>query len=250
MDITLEKSLFRACSILFGSEISVNRDFLFYIELQGVKGAFRRKALMTHPDRFILPGINNNSASDFIEAAEAYKQLVNFIDSREKNGYLSSSLRRNSTHSQRSDMPHGKGVHRDRYYSGSMPRRPLLFAEYLYYSGIITWSSLIQAVVWQRQLRPHFGKIACGWRYLSEKQIQVIIKNKKISEKIGCAAVRMNFLNQFQVYVILRHQMNSQRPIGNYFVDTGVFTEERLCELLSRFRYHKVASKVKRPQYQ
>ena len=242
MDINLENNLLRACGILFGPEAGENREFLFYIQLEGVKAAFRRKALMTHPDRQILTGIDQQSSGDFIEVTEAYKQLSGFINSREEIN-LSSSWRYYANTGKPNMRPY-REVNQKKYYSGVIPKRPLLFAEYLYYSGNITWESLIRAIAWQRQFRPRFGEIACGWRYLCCEQLGSIIKCKRFGEKIGDASLRMNLLHRFQVQTILRHQMRTQRRIGEYFIDSGIFTEARLYELLSGFRNHNDSSKV------
>ena len=43
---------------------------------------------------------------------------------------------------------------------GPLPRRRLRLAEFLYYTGRVSWQSLIGAIVWQRSTRPHFGELA------------------------------------------------------------------------------------------
>jgi hypothetical protein len=238
MDLYLEKNLLHACRILFGRQVSVNRDFLFYIQIQGVKSAFRKKAFITHPDRAVLSGCTEKNTVNFIEALSAYKQLVNFIDKRERGVYSSATKTDRVQPREPVRKNHDTG-HNKRYYSGSMPRRPLLFAEYLYYSGIITWESLLQAIVWQQRKKSRFGEVACRLRYLSNEQIRKIIKKRRVKEKIGDAAFRMNFLNRFQVQSILWHQTVSQKRIGMYFVETGIFTSEKLHELLfSHRRYN------------
>lgn len=241
MDLALEKNLLRACRLLFGPEISLNRDFLFYIQLQGVKSAFRRKALITHPDRSVFSCFAENNPVHFIEALSAYKQLTDFIDKRERGVYSSASKTNMVQPQEPVRKDHDTGCNK-RYYSGIMPRRPLLFAEYLYYAGIITWESLIKAIVWQRRLKSRFGDVACHLRYLSKEQIWKIIQGKRFKEKIGDAAFRMNLLNRFQVQSILWHQTVSQKRIGTYFVETGIFTSEKLHELLSVHRRYNAGT--------
>jgi len=235
MDHILEKNLLRACRLLFGPDVSINRDFLFYIQLQGVKRAFRKKALITHPDSAILSGCTEKNSVHFIEALSAYKQLAEFIYKREK-GVYSSASKPGTIQPPKQVRKYQDTDYRKRYYSGIMPRRPLLFAEYLYYAGIITWESLIQSIVWQRRLKLRFGEVAHRLRYLSKEQICKIIEKRRVREKIGDTAVRMNFLNRFQVDTILWHQTVSQKHIGKYFVENGIFTIEKLYELLSDHR--------------
>jgi hypothetical protein len=249
MDITLEKNLLRACRLLFGPEVSINRDFLFYIQLQGVKRAFHKKALITHPDRAVLSGCTEKDPVHFIEALSAYKQLADFIDKRER-GVYSSASKIDMVQPQKPVRKHQDTDYHKRYYSGIMPRRPLLFAEYLYYSGIITWESLIQAIVWQRRLKLRFGEVAYRLRYLSKEQIWKIMGKRRFREKIGDTAVRMNFLSRVQVHTILWHQTVSQKRIGKYFVETGIFTREKLHELLSCHRnYNAVKSNNHKNKY-
>ncbi len=46
-----QRELFRSCEILFGPELRISSEFLDYLEVNGVKSAFRKRALETHPDR-------------------------------------------------------------------------------------------------------------------------------------------------------------------------------------------------------
>ena len=67
MNYTLDhKELFKACNILFGSEIDTNMDFLYYIQTNGIKSAYRKKAFQTHPD--LQPGTTGNAATATDEA--------------------------------------------------------------------------------------------------------------------------------------------------------------------------------------
>jgi hypothetical protein len=43
--------LYHACRILFGTELQCSPEFLDYLQISGVKSAFRRRAMETHPDR-------------------------------------------------------------------------------------------------------------------------------------------------------------------------------------------------------
>ena len=49
-----ETEVFRACRTLFGPELQLNREFLSYLQPAGVRSAYRKKAKVTHPDRFAL----------------------------------------------------------------------------------------------------------------------------------------------------------------------------------------------------
>ena len=43
--------LFNACRTIFGSQVNVSTEFLRYLQPVGVKSAYKKRALETHPDR-------------------------------------------------------------------------------------------------------------------------------------------------------------------------------------------------------
>ena len=62
-----------ACKILFGAEVRVSSDFLNYIKPSGLKTAYRRRALETHPD--VCP----SSGEDFKSVLDAYQLLLEIV---------------------------------------------------------------------------------------------------------------------------------------------------------------------------
>lgn len=246
MDIAYENNLFRACSVLFGSDVPVNHDFLSYIQTSGVKSAFRQRALVTHPDRvvFLDETAQRQSTEQFIETTWAYKQLLDFITNRENGSF--SLKNRPAANSE----PSGKEYHETnryvRYYNGPMPKRILLFGEYLYYKRTVPWKAFIQSIVWQRQLRPRFGDVACRWRYLTEEDVRFLITSKKLCEKIGETAVRFDILRQAQVNAVVLHQRLNQRKIGEYFVESGYLTREKINSMLTEFKIHNSGFNIRK----
>ncbi|MBF0520931.1 MAG: hypothetical protein HQK92_14560 [Nitrospirae bacterium] len=87
-DVANEAELYDACRVLFGTEIKVDRNFLEYIQPSGVKSAYRKMALLTHPDRVAALGSDylRNLNVDFRSVAEAYEKLSKYLKLRE-NGY-------------------------------------------------------------------------------------------------------------------------------------------------------------------
>ena len=53
-------------------------------------------------------------------------------------------------------------------WQGGLPRKQLLLGRFLYYSGVISMTSLIEAIVWQKSKRPMVGKIAVRWDWLDQ----------------------------------------------------------------------------------
>ncbi|MBF0456630.1 MAG: DnaJ domain-containing protein [Nitrospirae bacterium] len=82
-----ELELYDACRVLFGKEVRIDRQFLEYIQPSGVKSAYRKMALATHPDRFAVLGANIQAdTSNFRTVAEAYEKLSKYLKLRES-GY-------------------------------------------------------------------------------------------------------------------------------------------------------------------
>jgi preprotein translocase subunit Sec63 len=72
-----KQDLFKACESLFGMDIDVSVEFLRYLKPAGVKAAFRKKALETHPDRAImLAGQTDSLENRFKEINLAYQLLT------------------------------------------------------------------------------------------------------------------------------------------------------------------------------
>ncbi|MBF0345290.1 MAG: hypothetical protein HQL06_13805 [Nitrospirae bacterium] len=88
MYVVNECELYDACRVLFGDEVKIDRGFLEYIQLSGVKSAYRKIALATHPDRYAAEGedYKKTCTQQFIEATEAYEKINTYLKHRE-NGF-------------------------------------------------------------------------------------------------------------------------------------------------------------------
>ena len=71
------------------------------------------------------------------------------------------------------------------FYHGPLPRRPLRLAEFLYFTGRISWQSLISALVWQRAVRPRFGELARELRSITSADLAKILASKLRHEQTG-----------------------------------------------------------------
>lgn len=127
-------ALERAARLVLGREIGagVDRDEL--------RRAFRRRALELHPDRAAALG---REAADLTEGFRALCSAYELLDGR--SGMA------------REDAREGEPRERPRR-EGDLPPRPLRFAEYLYYSGRISWSDLAEAIAWQRRAGRKIGR--------------------------------------------------------------------------------------------
>jgi hypothetical protein len=245
MDRAYELKLMHSCRVLFGTQAKGGRDFLFCLELSGVKSAFRRKALMTHPDRAALRSRGKGGAEPFLAVKDAYNQLVEFIGKRhtmrrpERRRTPSSPIgnRRSARPGRHAARRHGTG----NTFRGALPRRRLLLGEFLYYSGFITWESLMKAIVWQRRQRPRLGEIACSWGWISSSEALAVARGKRIGTPMGEALVQSELLSRTQVRSIVSRQRRMQSSLGKYFISRRILTPAALGRLIAHYRVHNSA---------
>ena len=81
-----EQELYKACQVIFGSDLHVTRQFLEYVQLSGVKSAYRKRAKETHPDLLAGQGefVQRRGARQFQSVKEAYENLKLYVAAREK----------------------------------------------------------------------------------------------------------------------------------------------------------------------
>ncbi|MCP4695215.1 MAG: J domain-containing protein [Desulfobacterales bacterium] len=240
MELASTEELLDACGVLFGPEVKVSPQFLHYIQPSGIKAAFREKALETHPDRAVALGKYGSGMDDmFKEVVGAYEKLraaikgdgTVLVKKKETNG----GRRRGAPRGQK----YGAGFS-DILYTGEIPRRELLFGRFLYYSGLISWRSLIQAITWQRKQRPLIGQIALEWGMLSRREIHEIIIGRDLAEKFGEAALRKGLIRRGDLLAILGKQRGLHRQIGDYFVTRRQFTRVDMTRVAYEQRRHNV----------
>lgn len=126
------------------------------------------------------------------------------------------------------------------YYSGRTPARNLRFAEYLYYSGSISWTDLVHALVWQYRNRPKLGELATTSGLLCFEDVLEIIRLKTSGELFGEAAVRLGYLDAAKLDSLVREQKKLGMPIGRYFTAEGKMTQEDLYKKLMEMRRHNI----------
>jgi hypothetical protein len=256
--------LLRDCRLLFGSAAGVNRQFLESLQMTALKSAFRRAALITHPDLFSGQGraIQKHHAELFIGASEAYRRLTLYLSQKPSfPGAFppprgSAAARRaprtwtspsgfsgpRSTVHQGPNPGYAAGIRPfpgGRIYAPHCaPAWPLRTGEFLYYSKIISWKLLISAIVWQRRQRERIGEIAQRWGWLSEHEILEVAAGRYLGERIGEVLLRYEWLTPFQVGTLLHHQRKSQRPIGGFFVEQGLLSARDLDIVLEDLGEH------------
>ena len=234
-----ETEVLRACQTLFGTRVRINRGFLFNLQPEGLKAAYRKQAKQTHPDFFACesPNIQQQQTALFRDVVDAYDVVNRYFKQREKRACASSSSPAPAHRSPRKpnkkswhpannmDGPAGPSVHE------ALPLRSLQFGQYLYYRGFITYRGLIDAVVWQRRQRPVIGDIALRWSWLNPASIEWILQAGGLRGRFGEKASALGLLTPFQIRVLLSFQRSRQKRLGTYFVEHRIMKAEKL-ELL------------------
>jgi hypothetical protein len=124
------------------------------------------------------------------------------------------------------------------YYRGPVPHRHLRLAEFLYYTGRISWQSLIGSIVWQRAAQPRFGELAKEMRRISGPDLARILSSRVRGEQTGQTAQRLHILTEAEVERILKLQRARRKPIGRYFVEKDGLTNTKLGEILWEMHRH------------
>jgi hypothetical protein len=232
-----ETALINACHTLFGKDLFISKDFLWYLQPAGLKAAYRQKAKEAHPDRFNdLPAIDRQEKTAFFqEVNQAYDLLRSFFSDREKRTEKPiphSAARRQP--SQTASEPETKHNAFRR-----VPERTLEFGQYLYNRGLITYPQLIEALVWQRQQRPSIGQLAVNFGWLkSEDTLRVVRTSGTAYSRFGERAIHLGLLSSGQVQVLLRHQRNLHQKLGEYFIELGILSRKEVEHLALKLVEH------------
>jgi hypothetical protein len=126
--------LYHACREIFGPEVVLSNGFINYLQLDGVKSAYKQRALETHPDRALTLGLSPHYLNDkFKKVKEAYEKLLGFVE-KDKKIIINSSIhttiyRKTSAHYHKPSSTWKNNS--DRFYTGTVPKRKLLFGQFL-----------------------------------------------------------------------------------------------------------------------
>jgi len=237
MPYLTENEVLQACRTVFGTGLQLNHEFLNYLQLSGVRSAYRQQAKALHPDRFAVSpyAVRARQQRLFQDLNQAHQTLLQYLQQRPFTGYEGPKGRPGrptGPHQQRQDPP------RKAQRARPLPPRPLQFGQYLYYLDIIPFKALIEAITWQRRQRPLLGQIALRWGWLSELDVQRILQERGAYSSFGERAERLGLLSSVQVRTLLYHQRTHHTRIGDYFVERGLFSENDLNHWLSQLAEH------------
>jgi len=273
-----ETKLFWSCEILFGSGLHVSRQFLDYLQAGGIKSAYRKRAMETHPDRLVgldLP-LRNQGIERFYAVQEAYETLLSFLRTKETNPifhgksgaakmrprppappFQGQSFSRSGKNGTRQDFFYRSGKIRpiilpdetrrsrsyantESLYQGQLPRRHLLFGHFLYYSGLANWRTIARILTWQKTERPRLGELAKRFGMCRQEEVATILNARRPFKYFGETAQMLGILTEHQVRVLMSHQQRMQKKFGTILVEKNLISEPELQELLDRFEDHNV----------
>jgi hypothetical protein len=211
-------------------------QFLGYLQPSGVKAAYRKLAMETHPDRASYIGVDEAILSErFKEVRSAYEQVFSYVQEPERY-ILAMSARpfgRPVRPAARTQAPR-----RHNFYTGQIPSRKILIGQFLYYSGAISMQQMWGAVVWQKIKRPRLGDLACKLDWLDAIDIKNIMRQRQKGELFGEFALRTGLLSSYQLLVLLGRQKLLQPRIGDYFIEKGILSSSRLDAMEKALREH------------
>lgn len=266
--ITIDEVV-RAGRVLFGPGFAADQAWW----REALRSTYRRRALETHPDRARALGRSESDlAREFHSISEAYRVLSQMragpleevADPAPKRAARPqrTSRPRPAARAQPAEgaggfwRPRGPFEEKEatRRSSGprvrvglrpeDLPRRRLRFAEYLYYSGRVTWTTFVDAVAWQRAQRPALGRIAVEFGFIAPEKVAEILERRRHdaqhSVPFGEYALRTGYLTSFQLLAVLGQQLRLQRRIGEYFVDQGLIERDEVDEIRTRISRHNV----------
>ena len=248
--------LFDSCRILFGPELQCSHEFLDYLQIGGVKSAFRRRAMETHPDRMVTGGQGSGSldASGFHLVRQAYENLLDFLRDKQQAPPTISASNGEQEHGPAGYYEHRRRIRpivlpeevqsrrgctsTERYHQGELPERELLFGHFLYYSGLANWRTIARILAWQRNERPRLGEIGIRYGWLDQEDITMVLKKRRYLAPFGQTARALGLLDQRQVRMLLARQQQLQKKFGTILLEKNLLKDYELRELLQRFQDH------------
>jgi hypothetical protein len=236
--IILPRSQFlQSCRILFGPEVSISRQFLTYLQPAGIKSAYRRLAMETHPDRSCYTGLDEATLEErFKEVNRAYEQVSSYILQPDRFILTLSPNLYVRAYRPAAARPAAREHHYA--YRGEIPTRKIFIGQFLYYSGVISMRQMWSAVGWQKIRRPRLGDIARELGWLDPSDIENFMRFRRPGELFGEFALRKGWLNFYQILVLLGRQKRIQPRIGDYFIERGILLPGQLNAAEEALREH------------
>jgi len=234
------EELLLACRSLFGPDVIINSDFLWYLQLEGAKSAYWSRAKESHPDAHPDAAITVQAAlgNEFGRLTESYQLLCSFLKYREQvkcspNDFFANRSRKEK---EIDSWAGEKSNNSDElFFNGIAPNIEVKIGRYLYFRGVTSFQSILKALTWQRKQRPSIGALARQWGWLDDKMIRTILTTRHIPGLFGERALAIGALTITQQKKLVFYQQSLHQRLGTYFVLSGMVNKKEM-ELLARER--------------
>ncbi len=241
-----EAELLSACRMLFGPDVQVNQDFLGYLQAEGAKVAYRKRARESHPDAHPRASqeLRRQLHDSFTRLSHAYQTLQVYLTARNMGRTVRASSKPGVS------KPHPPRQQADElYYQGPVPWIELKLGRYLYFRGLVSYQEILRALRWQWEQRPCIGVLARQRGWLDDRTVHGILQDGQIRGRFGERALQLGLLTGGQVQELLAIQQRQQKRLGRYFIEQGLFQEtdvssldsERMAHNRAVIRSHKAA---------
>jgi hypothetical protein len=239
--------LYRAYRVVFPAA-RASQQALGELTREALQAAYRRRVFEVHPDRAAALEISPSLATDRLRrVTEAHAQLLAYLQAACEGPAAETEPAPPPARSNPDEGPCDRHEEPRRLYAGALPDRRLLLGQFLYYTGHISWHELLDAIVWQRALRPRFGELSVRLGMLTAGELGELLSSASRRPLLGERAVRRGYLDGRHVRRVLLLQRRLQRPIGAYFVDRGILGSAEIRSLELRQRAHNERSARWRP---
>lgn len=229
-----------ACRVLFGADVVLNDDFLAYLQPEGAKSAYRRRARESHPDAHPWADMQQlqRLEHEFDTVSSAYRKISIFLKCRPTIMQTSSDInmhcRFHNTKTKQADQPPTKSSrHAGNFYhyAGPIPSVKLKIGRYLYFTGIASFQAVVAALSWQRMQRPSIGRLARSSGWLDDADVHHILQSGQVQGRFGERAVQLGLIRPWQQQELLKQQQSSQERLGQYFVRYQGISNYRMNQL-------------------
>ncbi|MBW2734455.1 MAG: hypothetical protein JRH20_18870 [Deltaproteobacteria bacterium] len=206
-----------ACELLFGRSRPV------IIDRATLARRYRDRAFVLHPDRAASLGRPADELSEaFLSLTQAHTLLISLFEGASRISLMEGPPAAPVV---------SPGAGRARR---STAKRPPSFTEFLYYSGRITFSQLLEIQTWQRRHRPQVGRIAMEWGMLSSNDVSALLRRRDRGDRFCDAAVQCGLMTRPQRLAVLGRQRQLERCVDDFLLSRGLMGTDELAALRQR----------------
>lgn len=178
---------------LFGEEITFSLSVLQYIQPSGIKSAYREQVKLCHPDMVKGHDVNETDQNTlFQKVHDSYKLLMQYKENKlrvsefpglrphQRTGFKKSTKNYYKKEYKKATKPSQAKEAEDFFCTlEKLPGCRLRLGEFLYYSKVISWKTLIHAIVFsQRSENKKLGNYFVENRILSQAKLTAFLKEQ------------------------------------------------------------------------